>query len=144
MNRLWIAFVLVLALVVGWWAYTRPRQPAPVPAVATTVPPPTTTSRAMAPAHGGRSDQQIAEGQQRYRDLERQLHEAEAKRRAARSGGGERGTLAGAEAGGVPGTLDGPYIKSRIGEIAPLMKECYENALRTAPQLAGRLVVKFT
>jgi hypothetical protein len=142
MNRLWIAFAVVLAVVVGWWAYTRPRQPPPTPARAPS-PPPQPASRTASPAHGGRSDQQIAEGQQRYRDLERQLHEAEAKRRAARSGGGERGTLAG-EAGGVPGTLDAPYIKSRIADIAPLLKECYENALRTSPQLGGRMVVKFT
>src|SRR5204862_7530164 len=43
-----------------------------------------------------------------------------------------------------PGSLDKDYIKARIGEIKPLMKECYEMGLARKPDLAGKLLVKFS
>src|SRR5690606_12947149 len=41
------------------------------------------------------------------------------------------------------GTLDKHYIKSRIGEIVPLLAECYQLALARDRVLAGTLVVDF-
>ena len=41
------------------------------------------------------------------------------------------------------GTLDHHYVRERIGDIVPLVKECYENALRDSPALEGKVVVEF-
>ena len=43
-----------------------------------------------------------------------------------------------------PGTLDKDYIGERMADILPLVKECFEEALRDHPTLAGKLVVEFT
>jgi len=42
------------------------------------------------------------------------------------------------------GTLDKDYIRERMQDLMPLVKECYDNALRDHPDLRGRLVVEFT
>ena len=39
--------------------------------------------------------------------------------------------------------LDGPYIKARIHDLMPLVRECYDLALRERPTLEGRLVLSF-
>jgi hypothetical protein len=49
-----------------------------------------------------------------------------------------------ASSGEDPGTLDKDYIRERMNDIVPLVKECYENALRDQPELHGRIVVEFT
>jgi RNA polymerase sigma factor (sigma-70 family) len=43
-----------------------------------------------------------------------------------------------------PGELDAEYIRERISELLPLLKECYQNARRERPELGGKLVVNFT
>jgi RNA polymerase sigma factor (sigma-70 family) len=43
-----------------------------------------------------------------------------------------------------PGELDADYIRERIAELVPLLKECYQNARRVRPDLGGKLVVNFT
>jgi hypothetical protein len=40
--------------------------------------------------------------------------------------------------------LDPEYIRDAVRDALPLIKECYEMALETAPDLSGRLVVEFT
>jgi RNA polymerase sigma-70 factor (ECF subfamily) len=40
--------------------------------------------------------------------------------------------------------LDKDYIRERVKELVPLVKECYENALRTDSTLSGKLVVTFS
>ena len=47
-------------------------------------------------------------------------------------------------AAGTVGELDKEYIREQMQALVPLVKECYENALREQPQLAGKLVVNFT
>jgi hypothetical protein len=39
--------------------------------------------------------------------------------------------------------LDAEYIQGRIRDLLPLLKECYDLALREQPDLAGRLVLHF-
>lgn len=49
--------------------------------------------------------------------------------------------------GGAPPStarLDPAYIRAQVQALIPLLKECYETALRTQPTLAGKLVVDFT
>ena len=47
-------------------------------------------------------------------------------------------------ADGPVGELDKEYIREQMQALVPLVKECYENALREQPQLTGKLVVNFT
>jgi len=42
-----------------------------------------------------------------------------------------------------PAKLDSAYIRERIKDIVPLVKECYENALEEKPDLEGRIFVEF-
>jgi len=42
------------------------------------------------------------------------------------------------------GGLSADYIKQQMREIVPLVKECYEMALESQPDLAGKLSVRFT
>jgi hypothetical protein len=46
--------------------------------------------------------------------------------------------------GSVFGELDKEYIRASIRELVPLVRECYENALRDQPDLGGTLTVAFT
>jgi hypothetical protein len=46
--------------------------------------------------------------------------------------------------GGGGGSLDKEYIRAAIRELVPLVRECYENALRDQPDLGGRLTVEFS
>lgn len=41
-------------------------------------------------------------------------------------------------------SLDSDYIHSRVQEILPLIKECFEAGLERTPNLAGRIVLRFT
>lgn len=41
-------------------------------------------------------------------------------------------------------SLDSDYIRSRLQEILPLIKECFEAGLERTPNLAGRIVLRFT
>lgn len=50
----------------------------------------------------------------------------------------------GAELAPATGSLDKEYIRSTIKEAIPLVKECYELALREHPDLGGLLKVRFT
>jgi hypothetical protein len=95
-----------------------------------------TRSRSPAVAAGGRSAEEIERARQKRTEVQQQI-------RAARGSGGTAPT--GTAAGGVPGerVLDKDYIRGRITDMLPLIKECYEMALRTDPNLAGRLVVSF-
>ena len=43
-----------------------------------------------------------------------------------------------------PPELDKDYIRGQMQALIPLIKECYENALRDKPMLSGKLVVNFT
>lgn len=43
-----------------------------------------------------------------------------------------------------PGTLPKEYIREQVKEILPLIQECYVNALEKAPDLQGRIILKFT
>ncbi len=65
--------------------------------------------------------------------------------RAARSGGSAAPrpvpSLSPADSSG---NVDKEYIRDRVHEVLPLLKECYMLALDDAPKLAGRLVVSFT
>ncbi len=69
------------------------------------------------------------------------------KARAARSTGGSSGAAAPRP---VPkladsdGDMDKDYIRDRVREVLPLLKECYTMALDETPELAGTLVVSFT
>lgn len=49
-----------------------------------------------------------------------------------------------ATAGPATRELDAAYIRSQMQALLPLIKECYENALRDQPQIEGKLVVKFS
>lgn len=49
-----------------------------------------------------------------------------------------------AAAGPATRELDAAYIRSQMQALLPLIKECYENALRDQPRFDGRLVVNFT
>ncbi len=52
----------------------------------------------------------------------------------------------GGASGGEPETvpkLTARYIKASIKEVVPLIKECYENALRKDPKIGGKMVVTF-
>ncbi len=42
------------------------------------------------------------------------------------------------------GNMEKEYIRERVREIVPLVKECYEMALERRPTLSGKLVVRFT
>lgn len=48
----------------------------------------------------------------------------------------------GSEVETVP-RLTAKYIKAAIKDVVPLIKECYENALRKDPNLGGKMVVTF-
>jgi hypothetical protein len=54
---------------------------------------------------------------------------------------------AGAESGKpvdeAAGSLDKDYIKGRVKDLVPLIKECYELARAQQPELSGRMVVEF-
>jgi hypothetical protein len=56
--------------------------------------------------------------------------------RTLRLRGGPTGTPTGTE-------LDKDYIRSRVAELKPMLRDCYEDAVRTAPGLNGKLVVEF-
>jgi len=56
---------------------------------------------------------------------------------AARRAGGSGGEVASSAAGPVHGTLDKDYIRDRVREIVPLVKECYQQALARGPGDAG-------
>jgi hypothetical protein len=45
--------------------------------------------------------------------------------------------------GDEEGTLDKEYIRRRVRKVVPLVRECYELALREHPQLSGRMDVEF-
>lgn len=47
-------------------------------------------------------------------------------------------------AAGSAGELDKEYIRQQMKALVPLVKECYENALRDRPSLEGKLTVSFT
>jgi RNA polymerase sigma-70 factor (ECF subfamily) len=49
-----------------------------------------------------------------------------------------------AQSAGAAPSLSPDYIQAQIHELAPLLRECYENALVSQPGLQGKLVVKFT
>ena len=53
------------------------------------------------------------------------------------------GSTADARRDAPPGVLEKEYIRARIREIVPLVKECYEEALGRDPDLAGKIVVVF-
>ena len=79
------------------------------------------------------------------RELLRLVHRAREQREQgaapmAASGAGGRG----AELAPATGSLDKEYIRSTINEAIPLVKECYELALRERPGLGGTLKVRFT
>lgn len=48
-----------------------------------------------------------------------------------------------ATAGAATRELDAEYIRNQMQALLPLLKECYENALREQPRLDGKLVVSF-
>jgi hypothetical protein len=50
---------------------------------------------------------------------------------------------AGGADGGVRGSLDKEYIRAAVRELVPLVRECYEHALRDQPDLGGKLTVEF-
>lgn len=43
----------------------------------------------------------------------------------------------------LPGKLDKEYIRERLTEVLPLLRECYEIALENDPELAGTLTIEF-
>lgn len=75
----------------------------------------------------------------RLLEIMRKLREA---RQAAGSESAPTGSAAPADPS-KPGKLSRDYIKGALGEITPLIKECYHNALASNPGLGGRIVVQF-
>ena len=63
-----------------------------------------------------------------------------AERSAAATSGA---TTPAADAGADVAELSPDYIRARIGDLAPLLRECYELALHEDPALEGKLVVEF-
>jgi hypothetical protein len=130
----WAILIAVVVALVIWLA--RPR-PAGGPASTATNPPAANPANPAHPdaAHPAASPPgraslrrqaaaaQVAEDRRHHDDVATRIHQA--------------------QAAGAKQTLDGPYIKGRIQELQPLLKECYELALRERPNLAGRLVLSF-
>jgi hypothetical protein len=56
---------------------------------------------------------------------------------APRGGGGASGGGAASSGAEKPGSLDKDYIRERMREIVPLVKECYQQALKRGPTDAG-------
>jgi hypothetical protein len=99
------------------------------------------TPRAAADAAPGAPDRAAIE------KLRRDIAQARATRRASAPAAAPAPTPAGGGEGGAPvdgdAPLDKEYIRAAIGEIKPLLVECYNEALERDPQLAGQLVVTF-
>jgi len=77
-------------------------------------------------------------GKEQRAHLLQRIEQAQPRTFAARSAP----STAGAPAG--PEELDAVYIRERIAELVPLLKECYQNARRERPDLGGKLVINFT
>jgi hypothetical protein len=78
-------------------------------------------------------------------EVERAIRAArEARRRwqAGQAGGGGGGGTAPAGDAGAPG-LSPDYIRERIRELTPMLRDCYDLALHEDPALEGKLVVEF-
>jgi len=82
------------------------------------------------------------------------LLEAVARAREAREASAAAGTGSGSAGGawlkkgaeaesGPVATLDKEYVRSRVKEIVPLIKECYEMALYERAETSGKLTVRF-
>jgi RNA polymerase sigma-70 factor (ECF subfamily) len=137
MNAVLSVFVVVVAGTgTAIWATRRPAA-APAPAVATATP-----GAPTAASGGGATPRTAAalprlDKKTRAQMLQR-IEQAQPRTPAASSTVATGGIPAG------PGELDAAYIRERIAEIVPLVKECYENAQREQPALSGKLVVDFT
>ena len=85
----------------------------------------------------------------RARDRLLGMIRAARRRRAAQGWTGEPEPAEGADpfAGSAPGAnprMDKAYIRSRVKELVPLIRECYDQALERAPDTRGRVTVQFT
>lgn len=74
----------------------------------------------------------------------RAAREARERWTAERSAAATSGTTTpAADAGTDVAELSPDYIRARIGDLAPLLRECYDLALHEDPALEGKLVVEF-
>ena len=71
------------------------------------------------------------------------MRKLRAAQQAASTAGGAGSGSAAAVDPDKPGHLPAKYIRSALGEITPLIKECYHNALAAKPGVAGKIVVDF-
>lgn len=122
--KLALPMLLVIAMgATGAWLVTRTTQP-PLPT--TQSPPPATRE----PTAQGRPRIDRAQRTQLLqRIVKAQRHSRERASAATEN---------------VTRELDAEYIREQMMALVPLVRECYENALREQPQLAGTLVVSFT
>jgi RNA polymerase sigma factor (sigma-70 family) len=89
---------------------------------------------------------------QLLRAIQKQIEQAKASRRSAGvASASPPSTLARASSpsrtgptGEGMGTLDKDYLRERIKEIVPLVRECYELALAQDPSVSGKLSVHFS
>lgn len=119
---------------------TPAASPAPVDAE-----PPTDVGRGAGPtpvANDASTDPRHA----RRLEVERAIRAArEARERwaAERSAAATSGTTPANDAGADVAELSPDYIRARIGDLAPLLRECYDLALHEDRALEGKLVVEF-
>lgn len=94
------------------------------------------------PAHGER--RAALDREERARLL-RDIAAARGARAAQRPGAAPaQRPEAAPRAPGEPGSLDKDYVRQQVREVIPLVQECYVSALEKAPQLRGRIVLRFT
>jgi hypothetical protein len=116
----------------------------PPQATAEPAPPPRRMREPPPGAPWGRPERR--EGRRRRDQLLREISrfertQVEAEVRARIAAGGKPIPK---EARSAFGTLDKEYIRAKIEEAKPLIKECYELGLAGRPDLAGKLTVKFS
>src|SRR5579871_452447 len=143
MRRWAIAVAVLAAAAIAWWRW---RAPSATKTVSSTDTRATQAERRdepapprveIGPAAGGRDANAIAEGRRRHDELRRELRAGETRRAAPAPSG------AGSNAAPAELPLDESYLRGRMQEMLPLLKECYDLARAKRPDLAGRLKLRF-
>ena len=144
-RRILLALVLVLGVVAVWRLLRSPaappgkaarvNEPAPASGARAAAP---STSPAAAPAAPRTTEAARAERERMLRAI------AAAQRRPAAPPPSPAATPRNAPPAEPAPALDKDYVRSRVREIVPLVRECYERALERDPSTSGRIVVEFT
>jgi len=102
------------------------------------------TPSAPAPAAPARPRRLAARERTALRTAIDRARQARAARSASSASAGAPRPAPKLEPADSAGSMDKEYIRDRVREILPLLKECYTLALDDTPDLAGKLVVTFT